>query len=308
MKNDIRLVAIDHGYDSIKVYDGYKLKKFKSKYEITNDNINTNNTFKITWGNSSYVVGDGATNNFLEYDKTKNEYNKIFTLAALGNIMKEDYEEFNVVAGYPLNLYSSNKNIFMKYLKSKDVIEFVFNKQYKKVKINDCLVFPQGAGALFQNPLIYSNKIIAILDVGGITINGCIFENLNLNTSTMFTSNLGCIILFNKLKKVLNNHFTLNIQEYEIPHILQNGLTINGEKVHADKIIDDVIFDHCNLIKSECRRYNWNIETLEILLVGGGAYILDGYIQTIMPQIQIMDNPVFANVKGFYEIGRHYYA
>lgn len=303
------LVAIDHGYDSIKIFDGQKIQSFKSKYETAKDNINRNNTYHIKYGSNEYIVGDGASTNYIEYDKTANEYNQMFTLAALGKIMgDEDYCEFNVVAGYPLNLYATNRNVFAKYLKSKDVVEFSFNGQKKKVLIKDCLVFPQGIGAIFNNPNQYKDKILAVLDIGGLTVNGGILNNLNLDNGTMFTINQGCLILFNKLKKVLNSTFTQNIQEYEIPNIVEHGLTINGERTKAEQMIDDVIFEHCNTIKSECRRFNWNVDTLEILLVGGGAHVLDGYIQAAIPQIKVVDDPVFANVKGFYEVGRHYYA
>lgn len=309
MADYITTVAIDHGYDTIKGYDGKKLIYFRSKYEIANDNINRNNTFHIKHGTNEYIVGDGASMNYIEYDKTANEYNQVFTLATLGKIMGDkDYCEFNVVAGYPLNLYATNRNVFMKYLKGQDVVEFACNGHKKTILIKDCLVFPQGIGAIFINPNQYNNKLVAVLDIGGLTVNGGILNNLNIDTSTMFTINQGCIILFNKLKKMLNSEYTLNIQEYEIPGIIKNGLTINGERVNSNKLIDDVIFEHCNTIKSECRRFNWNVETLDIILVGGGAYVLDGYIQTIIPQVQIIDDPVFANVKGFYEIGRNYYA
>lgn len=309
MANDISLVAIDHGYDSIKVFDGKKIFSFKSKYETTKDNINRSNTYHIRFGSDEYIVGDGASINYIEYDKTANEYNQIFTLAALGKVMgAQDYCEFNIVAGYPLNLYAANRSVFAKYLKSKNVVEFYFNGQKKKVLIKDCLVFPQGIGAVFTSPNQYKNKLIAVLDVGGLTVNGGILNNLNLDNSTMFTINQGCLILFNRLKKVLNSTFTQNIQEYEIPNIIENGLIINGQKVKADKIIDDVIFQHCNTIRAECRRFNWNVDTLDILLVGGGALVLDGYIQEVIPQIKVIDDPVFANVKGFYEVGRHYYA
>lgn len=309
MVDYIGLIAIDHGYDSIKMYDGQKLHSFKSKYETTKDNINRNNTYHIKYGVNEYVVGDGASNSYIEYDKTANAYNQIFTLAALGKIMGDkEYCQFNVVAGYPLNLYATNKNIFAKYLRGKDEVEFYFNGQKKRVLIKDCLVFPQGIGAVFNNPNQYKNQILAVLDIGGLTVNGGILNNLNLDSTTMFTINQGCLILFNKLKKVLNSAFTQNIQEYEIPNIINNGLTINGEKTKTGQLIDEVIFEHCNTIKSECRRFNWNVDTLEILLVGGGAHILDGYIQVTIPQIKVVDNPVFANVKGFYEVGRHYYA
>jgi plasmid segregation protein ParM len=303
----MKVVAIDHGYDAVKIYTGNNLISFKSRIEETNESINKNNTFKIIYNGNSYIVGDGAANQYIEYDKTANEYNKVFTLAGLSKVMDFDKEEFQIVAGYPLNLYSSNKNIFAKYLKTSEV-QFVIDGIPKRIRINDCQVFPQGAGALFSNPYPYRNKVVCILDIGGMTVNGSIFHNLNLQTPSMFTINQGMIILYNKLMKALNNEFSMNIQEYEIPSILKDGLSINGERRKCNKLIDDILLAHCNSIKAECRKHNWNIETLDILVTGGGALVLDGYMQQVFPQAHIVDDPVFANVRGFYEIGRRYYA
>lgn len=303
----MKVCAIDHGYHSMKIYDGNKLIRFKSRIEESNDSINQNNTFRIQHNDKTYIVGDGAANNYIEYDKTANEYNQIFTMAGLGKIMEDDYEDYKIVAGYPLNLYSANKGIFAKYLKTNNTV-FTIDGLYKRIKIDDCLVFPQGAGSLFVNPNYYRNKLIGIIDIGGLTINLSIFNNLNLQTSSVTSINQGCIILFNKLRKTLNSTFSLNIQEYQIPNILKEGLSINGEKQKCEDIIDDVMMEHCNLIKAECRRYNWDVETLDILLTGGGALVLDGYLQKIFPQAHIADNPVYSNVLGFYEIGRRYYA
>jgi len=305
----MKVCAIDHGYDSIKASDGNSLFTFKSKIEETTETINTNKTYKITYDNKTYIVGDGANSNYIEYDKTANDYNKIYTLVALSKFMDvhSNHESFKIVTGYPLNLFNTNKNIFAKYLKSYD-IPFEIDGVCKRISIDDCVVFPQGAGSLFINPNEYKDKVICIIDIGGITANCCIFDNLNLQSSSMFTANLGTIILYNKLKKVLNSKFTTNIQEYEISNILENGLVINGEKQSCNQLIDDILFEHCKLIKAECRKYNWNIETLDIILTGGGSLVLDGYLQQVFPQAKIIDNPVTSNVLGFYNIGVNYYA
>jgi plasmid segregation protein ParM len=92
-----------------------------------------------------------------------------------------------------------------------------------------------------------------VLDIGGLTTNGLVAEGLNLKSSSMFTINLGTIILFNKLKRVLNSKYTTNIQEYEIPNIIKNGLNINGSQHDSKKIIEDILLEHCKQIKAECR-------------------------------------------------------
>ena len=69
------LIAVDNGFDSTKVYcvlnnKEYKFK-FNSKFEkvIFEDDLNKNNTFKLYYNNTVYLVGEGATYSNLNKDK-----------------------------------------------------------------------------------------------------------------------------------------------------------------------------------------------------------------------------------------------
>jgi plasmid segregation protein ParM len=250
-------------------------------------------------------VGEGATMSNVEYDKTSNELHKICTYAALASLSNFIGTEFNIVVGYPINIFSANKETFAEYLKTSDFIETELDGEIKVFKVNDCLVFPQGAGALYVNPERYKNKVIAILDIGGLTINGCIFDNLNLIRESIFTENLGTIILQNKVKKALDKRFSLNIQEYELPWIIKNGYRQGKEE--SKKIIDEVLMNHVEEIRKMARVNNWNIDNLEILLAGGGSLLLEDHLKKVFTAATVSDDPVNDNVKGFYNIGRMMY-
>jgi plasmid segregation protein ParM len=298
----MQLVAIDNGYDSTKVWTQNKYFSFKSRFEKANDTLNNNNTMNFRYADEDYLVGEGATMDNLELDKCSNELHRICTYTSLAKLSNYMGTEFNIVVGYPLNIYSANKDSFANYLKTQDFIETQLNYEIKVFKVNQCIVFPQGAGALYVNPERYKNKIIAIVDIGGLTINGCIFDNLNLIRKSIFTETLGSKILFNKVKKALESKLGMNIQEYEMPSILKHGLKKYTEE--SMKIKNEVLFNHIDELKRIMRVNNWNYENLDILLVGGGSLLLEECLKKVFPQSIISEDPIYDNAKGFHVIGR----
>lgn len=312
------LVAVDNGYDSTKVYsiiNGREYKfKFRSKFEKTDDDLNKNNTMGLIWNDENYIVGEGATMDDLEYDKTEGELHKICTYTALGKLSNYMGVNFNLVAGYPLNIYSGEKERFAEYLKTNGLVDVrIRERDYYEDKlfgIQECIVLPQGAGAVFSDVNRWKDKIVAILDIGGQTVNGCIVDNLNVVRSSMFTEKLGMFILGNELKKKLDSVYGVDIQEYELSNIIFNRKYKKfGQNIQeSTEIIEKIIENHVKNIQKVMRKNRYDIEGLsDILLIGGGSLVLKDYLCKIIPQAVMADDPVYANVKGFYEVGKVLY-
>jgi plasmid segregation protein ParM len=305
------LCAIDHGFHSTKVYtviNGKEYKfKFDSKYErvLQDDDLNKNNTMKIYWNGYNYLVGEGASNDSLDDDKYNNELARICTYAALSKLSNFVGYEFDLVCGYPLTTCSNSKDNFVEYLKSDGVEEIELEGELKRFKIGDVNVLPQGASALYGlNTQDYKDKVVGILDVGGKTINGIVISNLNPIRQTMFTEDLGILILYNSIKMALNKE-GINVMDYQVPYVMDKGLPGYGNEV--GEIIDGVITKHVNDIKVIMRRNKWAIESLPILTIGGGSIVLQDALCKILPHVIRVDEPEYANVKGFYRVGELYY-
>lgn len=291
------LAAIDNGYDATKAIVDNKYTYFKSKVE-RGEALIKGNEIQIEIDGETYVVGEGVNN--LSLDKTNNYTHIICTYTALAKNSPEYRNEFNIVLGYPLNIYSANKDKYAAIYTTGEYIRIKVNGQEKLIKIKNCKVFPQGAGAIYSNPAMFQGRLVGILDIGGLTINGCIFDNLNLIKESIFTENLGGIILKNNIKKALNSIYTLNIQEYEIDYIIKNGLKTDAKsKIYINSVIEE----HMEKIISIMRQNNWNDE-LDIVAIGGGSLLLKDQLESMIPQIQVMQDPLNANVKGFYNVGR----
>ncbi|WP_027309297.1 ParM/StbA family protein [Caloramator sp. ALD01] len=301
----MKLAAIDNGYWATKVFTKDKQFSFRSKIEKANDNLSLNNTMRFFFNDIDYLVGEGATMSNIEYDKTSNELHKICTYAALANLSNFNLNEFYLVVGYPLNIYINGAESFAEYIKTNNFIATELNGETKLFKIVDVTVFPQCAGAAYVYPEKFKNNVVGIIDIGGLTVNGCIFDNYNLIRESMFTENLGSIVLFNKIKKALDVEFGMNIQEYEIPQIIQFGLRAYQEK--SLQIINEITNNHVEEIKKVARMNKWNIENLEIMFIGGTSLILKEYLKRTFPFGEISLDPINDNVKGFYRVGEMVY-
>lgn len=313
------LVAVDNGFDATKVYtiiNGKEYKfAFKSKYEESDDDLNKQNTMNFYYDGKDYLIGEGASMDNFEYDKTNNELHKICTYAALARLSNYVGMKFNLIAGYPLNLYSANKIDFAKYLTTDEFVETKIRYdgnvyEEKLFQVNDCIVLPQGVGALYIEPDRWKDKVVGVIDIGGLTINGCVVDNLNIVRETMFTEKCGIKILMNDIKKKLDSIYGVDIKEYEMKKIIFNKKYKKfGQNIEeSTEIIEKIMENYIKNIQNIMRKNKFDIESLEdILFIGGGSIIVRDELCKIYPQAVFIDDPVYANVRGFYEVGRILY-
>lgn len=287
-------VALDNGYYSTVTYSespNPKLYSFRSKISSYSP-LNFTNTHHLILDNKSYLVGSGAEEIDINLNKSNSRLHYITTLTALG--LLNPTSPINLVANLPLNLYNKlNKKSFEDYLKTNSV-SFILNNKSITLSIPNVIVFPQSI------PILYCNKVpsyIAILDIGGLTVQGCITQNKNIIQSTIFTENLGTLILFNKIKKYLNSIYSLNIQDYEIESIFSNP--------QYSKEVSSICNDHLSLITKAMKLSNWNIESTPILCTGGGILTLEPYLSKHLPMYQISQDALNDNVKGLWEVSKY---
>jgi len=300
--------VIDNGYYSTVVYQNKMipetLHSFRSKVEITNKpDLKLAHTHLLTLKNKHYLIGEGAEQIDISLNKSGSKIHTLTTYAALGLISSIE-GNFKLVANCPLNLYNrTNKEELENYLKSKQKTNFTLNGKYKTISITDCLVFPQTLPVIYVNSV--PSNIVGILDIGGLTAQGCIAKNKNLVPSSLFTESLGTLILYNKVKKALNSKYNINIADYEIEEVIKNGILHDKERSLA--IIEDLINEHIDLIIKAMKLVNWNIENTIILLTGGGCLLLEPYLRKKFPNYQVSQDPVNDNVKGLWEVAKYYY-
>lgn len=281
----MKIVSIDNGYFATKVLADNQLQSIRSKY-IQDDEGD------FEYQGEKYSFGHGSYN--IDHDKTENELHKLMTYYILSNLT-ETTEEFKLVLSLPMLHYKNQREDFKKYIKGDGLITTKLQGHRKSFVISDAIVFLQGAGALYaNNPMEYKGKLIGLLDIGGLTAQGAIFEDLKPIRDTMFTIDAGGIILNNKIKTNLNEKYGLNLQDYEIPYLKD-----------FKEDIERIKQEHFQTIILEMKKKNWNIGNLPILATGGASQIID--VSKHLANCKLTQNPIYDHVKGLGMVGRMMY-
>lgn len=287
------LLCVDNGYGKTKVKTNNRLYMFDSKVQTA---INNDGTI-IQLNGIDYQIGTGQDDICL--DKSNSLVHQLCLLKTIAE-NTSDNEEVRLILDLPLTHYYNQecRNQFKESVYQYKTIKY--NGKLKTVNVVKVEACPQGLSSLYaygENQ--YKNKIIGVLDIGSLTVDGCIVNDLKPIKETIFSINLGTLILENKIKTALNQEFMLNIQDYEMPYIIKNGLSnIQG----ADMVIQNCIEEYFNSLKREMMAKNWSVETIDVLGIGGGSILLNDMLSLHFKYTQ-SNNPIYDNVLGLWNIG-----
>lgn len=287
------IIGVDCGYTYTKTSEGIIFPSCIS----TNDDILGKSDYLIVDG-KKYSIGEGKLN--IELNKTNTEVTKVCMLYSLAASLEYD-EEFYVVTGLPIGQYKSQKDQFKEFLLSNDINIVNINGVDRTIIINDVEIFPQAAGSLYGYESDTNNVII--VDIGGRTVDICYFKTINntrklVNYSTILE---GTISMYSDIVKSVNQRYGTNLQIEDGEQILSKGFRIYGKPVNTD-FLEPILEDHVSSIVKELR-LNYPIETTDMIITGGGAYLYHSRIKNVIKHADIMLNAQFSNAIGFKKVG-----
>lgn len=107
----------------------------------------------------------------------------------------------------------------------------------------------------------------------------------------------------------MNSKYGTNIEQQNARYILKdNGLKVQGViDTESIPIVDGVIKNYLNRILQEIKRNNYNIDTMDIVFVGGTAAALQDKITSTIPHAVVVNDAQWANCEGFLRIGAFKY-
>lgn len=291
--------VIDLGYHTTKIFQQSpttKLISFRSKIQKSKLPIKYHNTHHLTLDNTDYIIGNSAETIDINLDKSHSTLHLLTTLTGLGLLNSGTY---NLITNIPLNYFNkTNKQSLENHLTVSKT--FILNNITTSITIQKCIVFPQTLSVLYVNK---TPSLIGIIDLGGLTCQSCICENLNIIQSTISSNNLGTLILFNNIKKQLNSIYNLDLHDYEIENIFHNGLPSKPEE--SLKLIDSICTQHIEQIIKNIKLTGWNIESTPILLTGGGSLLLEKHLSKVLPLYKMSSDPIHDNVRGLWEVSKY---
>lgn len=300
--NDL-ILGIDAGKWSTVCQSSLGNCYFRTKVDESNEELLGDDTksFKIEINGKSYTIGEEAIQ--ADYDTSKASlHHKLAIYTAISLVLKGVYKNVYLAVGCPASIYKNTKrrNEYREYLLENRAITISVNGVVNQFFIKDIIIMPETLGVPYLLPSV--NQLIGVIDIGGLNTNGCIYDGLNPIKDTMFTINLGSYILFNKIKNELSTQLDQNIQDYEIPYLIQSCPSTKGTA-----IIKSILNEHIARIKDEMKKNNWNVSGLKLRFIGGGSLDLKDEIFRAFPSATVTDTAIYDNAKAFLKVGEIYY-
>ncbi|MEZ0536021.1 hypothetical protein ACAG39_02090 [Caldicellulosiruptoraceae bacterium PP1] len=264
----------------------------------------------VTYMNNIYAIGEAALNspnssaNFSE-DRFTDEFSKILLLTALHAL---DIEEQNIelAIGLPIMLYSNYSD------KVRDYIEFaeetiIINNEVRRYKIDVCEVFPQGVGALFSINDKIPNGYISVIDVGFRTTDVLLVKynkgDIIPLTEFSFSVDEGTSRILTTLTKHIQHKYGIARNETNILDVFETGVVlVKGREKDITEARDEIVREVTeSIINKIVTKWNDFVnDVVRIYVAGGGAYMISPHLKVIGEmEIKIVDDPQFANAKGF---------
>jgi plasmid segregation protein ParM len=300
------LIAVDPGKYMTKGLSESKRVSFRSKLMLNDMGIEPQgNSYAFEFDRKNYLVGDLAEEQNFDVSKT-NIVHKLCTYVAISQLVPSG-EAVQLVIGCPVSVYK-NKDLREQYK------EFILNQKYISLRFIDkrhyfifdnILVLPEGSGVVYLYPNLFKNKRAAVVDIGGLNMNFTVYDNLTPELSSMFTLNHGGNELETQLINRLNSKYGTNIELQNAKYILKdNGLKVKGNiDPFSVSIVDGVVKGYLNRIFQEIKRNNHNVDTMEVVFIGGTSTALKDNIEKALPHAVVVDDAQWSNVEGFLRIG-----
>lgn len=262
-------VCINNGYANTKVKIGQQEHIFKSatrEVQLEYDNI-------VEVNGRSLVVGDGEVD--VDLNKTSSE-TQIACIKHALNLSR--LKETNVITAMPVNSYL-NKQAREEY-----------KQMFKSIQgIKDVTVYMEGMAAVLSDYAWYKNKLVCLLDIGGLTINSMLIDDCELVPGTAFSMQLGTIILENRIRKSLEQNSLCNVPSYQIKYLTKSN--------EAMKVLGDYIKE----IKQNLKKANYPTN-IDYRLTGGGSLKYQTLLQEHF-NAYLSQDAIWENVRGLHIVG-----
>lgn len=326
---DLNLISIDIGNGYVKAMNMSEEKLHFPTVVVENQDVNimgeTKNKYKIRINSSEYYIGNlGIVKKGIRQWKNNMSINADTALyiALCSHLLTEDSKEdeiveVNLCLGLPYNYYISlNKGEQILSNMSNKMFETVYNSQHKNIHINSISIYPQGVGAYFSH--LYdihgrakkgAEKHIEALfiDIGFRTVDIVAFNlidgNFELIQEDSFSlQELGMFQAVNYISQKIQSQVEVNSNDIEFALQNRNGIIENMYEtidikplsLIAYEQLSKKILNQINLrLSGEIERYK------DIYLTGGAAEKLYPYMKKNYPNLQLQEDFVFCNTKGY---------
>ena len=264
-----------------------EIPKYNSYYDIV---VEHNGKF--------YAIGEGSIDTSVS---KKAEIHRVCTLYAITQMFNnlEYGEDVYLVMGSPIQTFENadHKQQFIDFMKGDfgGVIEIKVNNEPFVFNLKDVHVLPESCGVVQVHRDKFKDRLVGVIDWGGLQVNCMIYDNGKPIKSTGFTRQLGGYALEQEIVNKLNSQ-GYNYQEFELKYVIGNP------KEHEKDVVEFTAQKYLNGILQECQKMNWNINNLDLFFTGGTSDRFSRYI--VENNYEVSPTAMTDNVTGFGILGR----
>lgn len=301
-------ISIDSGKHSTKCFlkdkEGNDIRDmFPTKINETEEIVaSALNSYVVSMGDSNerFMLGTAGE----DFDYSTNKAINLHKYAIYTMIHKYalNNQRVELVVGCPLSIFHNvdTREKYAEFIMGGKNIKFTVNGETKHFVIEKIKVVPEGSGFLLKNSDVYENRLVGIVDIGGLNLNGCVYDKLVPDKTTYFTENKGSHILTNDLKTSLNEEYGAELPDFIMPKVLEDGY-LQKNPDESKKFIKNFYKGFIqSKIKNSMKKKGWVTDYMDIVFVGGGSSLLNDYIRNEYPEATIADDAQWENVEGAY--------
>lgn len=314
MSETVRLIiALDNGKMNLKakcgkheiIYRNRYTKKHTADIKLLGDN-----TFNVTYKNQQYTVGANARYSDKNEGKSSDEQVVQALTAATRFIDEDNNKPIVLLYGESIDMYfdADHKRELREKLIGDHTIEVVNGHESKiyKFTIDEVIILPEGLGDILSD---FANKmgVQYVVDIGGGTISFLkVFNGVpQMEESRSFP--LGVNNIVSKLQTALKRKGFGEVDEtLALQYIVDRPTSAN---IVVNKTIDELVSEQFEDFDNRLAAMGTNIHNIlkmqKVTFIGGGAELFKTQIAAryrcdVSTDPLVVDDSVFANVRGFY--------
>lgn len=301
----LKIVAVDSGKHltkAVRIEDSVFVDRFSidTKMIPTMEELPRNaSSYVVEHNGRRFSVGNRSSEYNAVTSKAQ-DVHKYATYLAVSQ-MVEDGDKVALAIGCPLSLYinKSAREEYMKFMMNLDsdtdaatlktakpLISLIVNGQPFSFTIEHLYIVPETSGFLIKYEEDYIGRDVAIIDIGGLNVNGAIYEtvtrfdrgveqtSIQMIEDSIFTLEDGGNVFATKLMDRLNEKYDAGISPNQMPRIIKEGY-IKLNKEESAETIKEFKANFFENIKHRMKLRNWSIKTLDLIFVGGGSLLFE---------------------------------
>lgn len=296
----MEIIGIDHGWSNMKTVSSVFTSGVK---EITTEPALFDNVVELE---GKYFKVGGKR---LEVKDTKvtDENYYILTLASIGKeLNRRGLRRANIFlsVGLPLTRFGAEKKDFIDYLMKRKEISFKFENIRYSVCIERVSVFPQCYAAVADRLGSFRREVL-VVDIGSWTVDIMPISNQKPDIEQCVTIPQGLITCMRAINEQCVRQLGSQVTESDIQEVMMYGRSDIAPKYL--EIIQEGIAEFARSIYFTLKEYGYNLETMPIIIVGGGAVVMKLFGKIEQGNIRYIED-VKANAKGYEYLARIFLA